>query len=178
MSTIVTLNGSPSADSRTGSILSWVAHRLARGGHRVESIDVRDLPSEDLIFACSTSPSLAGSLAAIQQARGIVIGTPIYKACFTGLLKTFLDLLPPFGLGNKTVLPLATGGTPAHALALDYSLRPVLASLGAFRVEGSFFVLDKMIQRSQDGDIEIEPDTSRKLDEAIATFSDSIKRHE
>jgi hypothetical protein len=40
-------------------------------------------------------------------------------------------LRPQYALRGETVLPLATGGTPAHALVIDYALRPVLTSLGA-----------------------------------------------
>ncbi|WP_372430482.1 NAD(P)H-dependent oxidoreductase [Janibacter melonis] len=45
------------------------------------------------------------------------------------MLKTFLDLLPQDALRGKVVLPVATGGSPAHVLSVDYALRPVLASL-------------------------------------------------
>lgn len=45
------------------------------------------------------------------------------------MLKVFLDLLPQFALQGKLVLPMATGGSPNHMLALDYALRPVLLGL-------------------------------------------------
>ena len=67
-------------------------------------------------------------------ARGLVIATPVYKAAYSGLLKTFLDLLPQFGLREKVILPLVTGGTPAHVLAIDYALRPVLNSLDPLHI--------------------------------------------
>ena len=61
----------------------------------------------------------------------MVVSTPVYKAAYSGVLKVFLDLLPQFGLAGKVVLPLVTGGTASHVLAIDYALRPVLLALGA-----------------------------------------------
>ena len=66
------------------------------------------------------------SLAQVANAQLIVVATPVYKAAYSGLLKVFLDLLPQTALAGKTVLPLATGGSPHHMLALDCALRPVL----------------------------------------------------
>ena len=57
----------------------------------------------------------------------VIVATPIYKAAYSGLLKVFLDLLPAEALRGKTVLPLASGGSVAHLLALDYALKPVLS---------------------------------------------------
>lgn len=178
MANILTINGSPSLASKTQALLSRVAGRLEAEGHRVTRLNVRELSAEDLLFARSNAPSLAGALAAVEQAEGIVIGTPIYKAAYSGLLKTFLDLLPQFALEKKTVLPLATGGSLAHVLALDYGLRPVLASLGARHVVGSYFVLDRGLQiDAESGVAKLDPETDAKILLAIEAFSDSLRRH-
>jgi len=71
-----------------------------------------------------------------------LVATPIYKAAYSGLLKSFLDLLPQDGLRGKTVLPLATGGSTAHLLALDYALKPVLGALGARHILDSVYATD------------------------------------
>ncbi|MCH1932822.1 NAD(P)H-dependent oxidoreductase, partial [Shewanella sp. A25] len=67
----------------------------------------------------------------VEEADAVIVASQVYKASFTGILKTYLDLLPQKGLENKIVLPLMLGGTISHLLAIDYSLKPVLASLGA-----------------------------------------------
>jgi FMN reductase len=77
---------------------------------------------------------------AIEQADGLIIATPIFKASYSGLLKVFLDLLPQFALAGKAILPIATGGSAGHLLALDYGLRPVLQSMGARHIVQSLFV--------------------------------------
>ncbi|NEE56082.1 FMN reductase (NADPH), partial [Streptomyces sp. SID8455] len=90
------------------------------------------------------------------RADGIVIGTPVYKAAYSGLLKTLLDLLPQYALTGKTVLPLATGGSTAHVLALDYALRPVLSSMGAAHIVQGWFVLDRHITTGEDGSVVLD----------------------
>jgi hypothetical protein len=67
----------------------------------------------------------------VALSRAIVVATPIYKASYTGVLKALLDTIPPGSFAEQDVLPLATAGTLAHYLALDYALRPVLTFLGA-----------------------------------------------
>ena len=69
------------------------------------------MDAEALIHANSAHVSISRTVAAIEQADGIVIATPIFKASYSGLLKVFLDLLPQFALSGKAVLPIATGGS-------------------------------------------------------------------
>lgn len=73
------------------------------------------------------------------------MATPIYKAAYTGMLKLFLDLLPQDGLRGKVVLPLATGGSQSHLLALDYALRPVLASMSARAILSSIYATSEQV---------------------------------
>lgn len=82
-------------------------------------IALRDLPPASLLQAQTDGIAQAA-------ADVVIVATPIYKAAYSGLLKVFLDLLPPDALRGKTVLPLAMGGSLAHLLALDYALKPVL----------------------------------------------------
>ena len=91
-------------------------------------------------------PAIAEAVLAVERADLVVVGTPIYKAAYSGLLKVFLDLLPPDALRDKLVLPLATGGSPAHFLALDYALKPVLSALGARHVLDGVFATDAQLR--------------------------------
>ncbi len=84
-----------------------------------------------------------------------MIGTPVYKAAYAGLLKSLLDLLPQYALTGKTVLPLATGGSTAHVLAIDYALRPVLSSMGASHIVQGWFTVDKDISVGDDGTLTV-----------------------
>jgi FMN reductase len=176
MSLVVTISGSPGSSSRTSSLGERVSALLAAQGFEVQSINVRDLPATDLLHAVVDSPALQPALGLVERARGVVIATPIYKAAYTGVLKTFLDVLPQFGLKDKVVLPLATGGTLAHVLAIDYGLRPVLHSLGAHHVVPGLFVLDKLITRLADGRFELDAEIQTKLEALVDDFAHSLRR--
>jgi FMN reductase len=175
MSLIVNIVGSPSAESRTLALTNSIGATLGAQGFDVETINVRDLPAEDLLWARLDSPALGRAFALLERARGVVVATPVYKAAYTGVLKSFLDLLPQFGLRGKIVLPLATGGTIAHVLALDYALRPVLSSLGAMHVVGGLFILDKLLQKRGEGGLDIDPEISGRLDTVVTDFVASLR---
>ena len=144
MAPIVVLAGSPSATSKTAAVVDLIALRLVDRGHQVRTVPVRELPPDALLSADTSHPAIAEVVSSIDAARGLVVASPVYKAAYTGLLKALLDLLPQHALAGKAVLPLVTGGTTAHVLALEYALRPVLASMGALVGQG-FFLLDKFI---------------------------------
>jgi FMN reductase len=76
------------------------------------------------------------------------------------------------------VLPLATGGTPAHVLAIDYALRPVLLALGAQHVVAGLFLLDKLIEREGHGGINLDPEIKGRLDGVVADFAASVRRRD
>ena len=148
MATILTVSGSPSATSRTAALVAHAGHRLEAAGHRVHHLHVRELPPAALLAADTTHPAIRAATQTLAAADALVLGTPVFKAAYSGLLKSFLDLLPQTALAGKTVLPLVTGGTPAHVLVLDYALRPVLTSLAAERVLHGWFVLDQHLTRT------------------------------
>ncbi|MBM7772905.1 FMN reductase [Actinokineospora baliensis] len=170
MSSIVVLSGSPSATSRTAALTAHLADRLRAHGHEVRLVRVRDLPPAALLHADVTDPAIADVTAAIDAADGVVVASPVYKAAYSGLLKTLLDLLPQFALAGKTALPVLTGGSPAHVLALDYALRPVLSSLGAHHIVPGWFVLDRHIEVSETG-VVLHPDAEAPLLSVVDTFS-------
>jgi SsuE family FMN reductase len=174
MPTIATISSSPSESSRTDAVLSHVAKRLVGRGHRVTPIVLRDLPAEPLIRGRADDPAIKAAVAVLEQADVVVVTTPIYKAAYSGLLKIFLDLLPQYALRGKPVLPLATGGTPAHVLAIDYALRPVLSSLGAGSIGQGWFVLSSHIRLYEGGGLLLDPAASTPLYEVTEAFLDMI----
>jgi FMN reductase len=177
MPLIVTITGSPSASSRTAALAQHVALQLAAHGFDLASINVRDLPAGDLLTARTESPALAAALALVARADGLVIATPIYKASYTGAIKAFLDVFPHLGLAGKIVLPLATGGTLAHVLALDYALRPVLAALGNPLVTAGLFVHDKTLAATDRG-VAIDADVERRLVGVVEEFAATVTLRE
>lgn len=184
MATVLSVSGSPSSNSRTARLLRHLDARLAAQGHDVTPLDVRTLPAEAILDADFAHPAITEAAELFQHADGIIIGTPVYKAAYSGLLKSFLDLLPQYALTGKTVLPLATGGTTAHVLAIDYALRPVLSSLGASYITQGWFVLDKHISAGssgpagapEDGGVIVDARTEEALDDVLSQFASALGR--
>jgi FMN reductase len=167
---ITILVGSPSSPSRTAFATSHVSDLLARAGHDVTSVNLRDLPAEDLVRAKTDAPAIAQVVAAVAAADAVVVATPVYKASFSGLLKVFLDLLPQTAFANKSVLVIATAGASAHVLAIDYALRPVLMALGASHVAPAYVILEPSITKSDAG-YALTPEGEARLEEMATRFA-------
>ena len=178
MASILILAGSPSARSRTAALAEHVADELILDGHDVTLLGLRDLDPEALLAADTAHPDVAAAVAAVLAADAVIVATPIYKASYSGLLKVFLDLLPQSALQGKVVLPLATGGTVAHLLAIDYSLRPVLVSLGARHITTGRFVLDTHIDHTTGGPVLVDDATRDCVVRTIAGFQAALREPE
>jgi FMN reductase len=149
MAHLLMINGSPSLESRTGRLLDHFALQLVADGWVVDQLPLRTLPAEALLSANVEAPALLSAQRAVAQADALVIATPVYKGAYTGLLKAFLDVLPHRALIDKSVLPIASGGTLAHYGVIDYALKPVFAALGATFSLPGFFVLDADLKTAQ-----------------------------
>ncbi len=152
---VILLGGSPAPHSSSSRLLQHIGERLALHGQRLHRIEVRDLSATALLSLDTDEPSIARALAQVRQADAVVVATPVYKAAYSGLLKAFLDLLPQDGLAGKLVLPLATGGSQSHMLALDYALRPVLASMAARFILPSIYATSDQLGRGLDGSLNL-----------------------
>lgn len=174
---VVLLSGSPAARSRTEVLLDHVRQRLEAQQVEVSLLRVRDFPAEDLLHARFDSPAVQQLQAVVASADGLVVGTPVYKASFTGALKVLLDLLPERALAHKVVLPLASGGSPAHLLAVDYALKPVLAALKAQEMLSGVFAVDKQIAYPEgDRPAQIDDELHERLDEALEQLGAALAR--
>jgi FMN reductase len=76
-------------------------------------------------------PALADVVRTVTSADGLIAVTPIFTTSYSGLFKSFVDVLDPDSLADLPVLLGATGGTERHSLALDYSIRPLFTYLHA-----------------------------------------------
>ncbi len=173
---VVLLAGSPSSPSRSHALLGHLQHELRRADALCHTLALRDLPAQALLQADVSHPDLQAALARVREADVVVIATPIYKAAYSGLLKTFLDLLPQDGLTGKTVLPLATGGSIAHLLAIDYALKPVLHALGARSIADAVFVTDPQARPQAGGRYEFDPTVTERLDRAVLNLLELAPR--
>jgi FMN reductase len=152
-------------------LLDAVGDRLASRHARIERLSIRDLPAQALLLADWNHPAIVGAIAKVAEARVVVVATPVYKAAYSGVLKVFLDLLSQNALKGKTVLPLATGGSPHHMLALDYALRPVLQSLSARHILPGVYASDSQITLTPENAYQVHHDLAERLNEAVEVLA-------
>ncbi|GGJ93855.1 NADPH-dependent FMN reductase [Pseudomonas matsuisoli] len=171
---IVTLAGSPSTRSRSGVVLERARRELHAHGHEVVSYGIYDFDAQDLLHARFDSPQVKGLAAHVEQADGIIVATPVYKASFSGALKVLLDLLPERALQHKVVLPLATGGSIAHMLAVDYALKPVLGALKAQDLLQGVFADDSQVSYDNGGTVSAV--LEQRLLESLEQFEAALAR--
>ncbi|MEO8152623.1 MAG: NADPH-dependent FMN reductase [Rhizobacter sp.] len=169
---IVGILGSPAVSSRSNSLLQLAQARLQSVASSMHTISVRDLPGEALLHAQFDHPLIQQALLEVSEAQVVLVSTPIYKAAYSGLLKAFLDLLPQDGLRDKTVLPLATGGSIAHLLALDYALKPVLSALGARDILDPVFATDPQIPKHETQGYQPSADVQERVRRSLQTLLD------
>ncbi|MDY0748465.1 NADPH-dependent FMN reductase [Paucibacter sp. R3-3] len=175
---ILLIAASPSARSRSGALLAAASERLQHLGLTSQTLRLRELPPAALLHADFEHGGIQQAVQTVAQAQVIVLATPIYKAAYSGLLKVFLDLLPQDGLKGKTIWPLATGGSLAHLLALDYALQPVLSSLGARSPLDPVFATDAQLPRADDGSYQVGDEIARRLSVGAAAVFERLPRTE
>ena len=143
---IVGLVGNPRPRSRTHRMVSAVAEAFAAAsGGRVETIvDLADLMPSLFDFGSAT---LAPALDHVLTSDVLVVGSPTYKATYTGVLKAFCDHIGGGQLAGTLALPTMMGGSYHHALAVETHLRPLLVELGATCVTPGLYVLESDIEQ-------------------------------
>jgi FMN reductase len=148
MSAVGLVVGNPKARSRTLALAQEIADAAA-GAAGLDaadrlSVDLADLGAE--LFDWS-SVRVKAARDAICGCSLVVVASPTYKASYTGLLKSFLDWFDTTDLEGVTVVPVMTGGSARHALALEVHLRPVLVELGAtLPTRGLYVTEDELVQ--------------------------------
>ena len=158
--TVVGVCGNPKAGSRTLGVVDATVAAVAReldarsGG----SIDLVELKADLFSFGAR---SIEAAIERMMQADVLVVGTPVYKASYTGVLKAFCDHIAAGQLAGKFAIPLMVGGSLQHFLALDTHLRPLLVELGATCATPGLYVVETELDQ---------------LDEQLTGYLQSIKR--
>ncbi|GLW67855.1 oxidoreductase [Kitasatospora phosalacinea] len=107
----------------------------------VRVVELRELARDvaDNLVTGFPPPALRDAVRAVEEADGIIAVTPIFSASYSGLFKSFVDVLDRDALTGKPVLVAATGGTARHSLALEHAMRPLFAYLRAVVVPTAVF---------------------------------------
>ncbi|WP_057912930.1 NADPH-dependent FMN reductase [Peribacillus muralis] len=147
MKDIVILSGSPAIPSRTDISLKHIQVLVEKEGFSTAYYSITDFSADDLFQGRYNSGEISKLAENISKARGIIIGSPVYKASYTGVLKALIDLLPENAFKGKPVLPIMIGGSHRHLLAIDYALKPLISILKGEPLQGIYFV-DKEIDKT------------------------------
>jgi FMN reductase len=126
--------GVPSSSRLLADQLASAAERrLTADGYQVavDVVELRDLAVDiaNNFVTGYAAPRLAEVIAGVEGSDGIIAVTPVFSASYSGLFKSFFDVLDPQSLDGKAVLVGATGGTDRHQMVLDYALRPLFSYL-------------------------------------------------
>jgi FMN reductase len=135
---VVTVVGNPRAGSRTAAAAASVAELLAselgtpyRIDELIDLVTFAPAIFEGDQADAEARAALESAVDLVSSASVIVLATPVYKGSYTGLLKSFLDVLRPAALAGTVVVPVTVSAAPSHKLLADQHLRPVLSELGA-----------------------------------------------
>ncbi|WP_406439079.1 FMN reductase [Streptomyces sp. NBC_00631] len=131
---LVVVSAGLSVPSSTRLLADRLAAAVGRQAQvELEVVELRDLAVEIAHNFTNGFPGrrLAAALEAVTEADGLIAVTPVFTASYSGLFKSFFDVLDKDALAGKPVLIAATGGTARHSLVLEHALRPMFAYLRA-----------------------------------------------
>ncbi|MFI9345189.1 FMN reductase [Streptomyces sp. NPDC052773] len=116
---------------------------LAARGHEAstEVVELRELAGDiaNHLVTGFPPPRLSAAIDVVTAADGLIVVTPVFAASYSGLFKSFFDVIDPDALTGKPVLTAATGGTARHSLVLEHAVRPLFAYLRAVVVPTAVF---------------------------------------
>ncbi|WP_241387214.1 NADPH-dependent FMN reductase [Rhodococcus sp. CH91] len=136
---VTVVSGNPKPGSRTLDAATLLAAELA--GHA----------PDEVVDVVTLGPGLLGwgdtavkeAVETVASSDLVVFASPTFKATYTGILKLFLDQFATGdGLRDVTAVPLMLGAGPAHAMAPDLLLKPVLVELGATCPAAGLYLMD------------------------------------
>ena len=197
---IVTISASPTEKSRSGFLVQELERDIRATGKNIaiESWNLGDFDPRALVYTDFSDHRIAKFQASISKADAVIFATPVYKASYSGGLKLLLDIIPENGLKDKVALTVATGGTNAHLLVLDYILKPVLSVLGSRIQLSGIYVSDYDLKKDSLNNytltdaldtrlknttrellelIEEKANTKEKNQSKLSSYSDAVAKH-
>lgn len=163
---VVAVSGSLDLASRTTTLVREIAHE----------VEGRTAAATTLVEVAALGPGFAGALRReqvdprvedalqrIEAADLLIVGTPVYRASFTGLFKHLFDFVGQYALVGTPVLLAATGGGERHALILEHQLRPLFGFFQALTLPLGVYASAPDF----DGGELVSPDVRRRIGQAV-----------
>lgn len=125
---VVGVSGSPTHPSRTTVLVREVTESFAAAvGGTATTVELAPLLGQLSLgpFRNSLGPDAVAALEAVEAADIVVVGSPAYRATYTGLFKLFFDHVGQYALVDKPIVLTATGGSERHALLVEHQMRPL-----------------------------------------------------
>lgn len=168
--------GVPSSSRLLADQLAAAAkQRLEAAGYAaaVDVVELRDLAVDiaNNFVTGYAGPRLADAIAGVEASDGIVAVTPVFSASYSGLFKSFIDVLDPKSLDGRAVLLGATGGTDRHQMVLEYAMRPLFSYLRTRTAATAVFAGPQDWGSTDDGGTPL----SARIDRAAAEFSQLLE---
>ncbi|MEU3421335.1 FMN reductase [Streptomyces murinus] len=183
---LVVVSAGLSVPSSTRLLADRLAAAVAdRTAVDTEVIELRDLAVEIAHQFTSGFPgkALAAAQDAVTEADGLIVVTPVFSASYSGLFKSFFDVLDKDALTGKPVLIAATGGTARHSLVLDHALRPLFSYLRAVVVPTGVYAasedwgaagLPERIERAAQELAALLPKTEHREEQGVVPFAERL----
>jgi FMN reductase len=164
--------GVPSSSRLLADQLAAAATReLAAAGYEVvtDVVELRDLAVDiaNNFVTGFAPPRLAEVIAGVEASDGIIAVSPVFSASYSGLFKSFIDVLDPKSLDGKAALLGATGGTDRHQMVLDHAMRPLFSYLRTRTAATAVFAGPQDWGNTDDGGTPL----SERIERAAAEFS-------
>ncbi|MEO7352208.1 MAG: FMN reductase [Marmoricola sp.] len=164
----------PSSTRLLADLLGEAALAALEGSGRaaeVEIIELRPLAHAitDALLTGFPTGDLAGAVEKVASADAVIAVSPVFSASYSGLFKTFFDILEPETLDAMPVLIAATAGSARHSLVLDHALRPLFGYLHAVVVPTGVFAAGE-----DWGTNDVAGDLRKRVDRAAGELADLV----
>ncbi|CDJ99127.1 NADPH-dependent FMN reductase [Microbacterium sp. C448] len=142
----------------------------------VDAIELRDYAHDitNNLLTGFAPPALEAAINTVVSSDALIAVTPIFSTSYSGLFKSFIDVLDPDALTGKPVLIGANAGTPRHSLAIDYAIRPLFAYLHADAISTGVFAASSDWGAQGDGVASL----GDRIDKAARELADTIARRD
>jgi FMN reductase len=142
----------------------------------IDAIELRDYAHDitNNLLTGFAPPALEAAINTVVSSDALIAVTPIFSTSYSGLFKSFIDVLDPDALTGKPVLIGANAGTPRHSLAIDYAIRPLFAYLHADAISTGVFAASSDWGAQGDGVASL----GDRIDKAARELADTVARRD
>lgn len=168
---VVGVSGSPSDPSRTSTL---VAATVARLGQEIEDARTETVEIGPLLADLGAAPSREAmsdrtrrALETVEAADVLVVGSPAFRAAYSGAFKLFFDWIGQYDLVDTPVLLTATGGSDRHALLVEHQMRPLFGFFQSTTLPIGVFGNERDFTKREGGYDIANVDLELRIDQAV-----------